>query len=214
MGAVAEVGRARAVRRAGGVWQVLVLLALAAAGVVAGLLVVLALDSRGTPSPPAAAPSGVGPSAVGPSAVDTASPGTGSGGLDSSARAVRRAARVLGDWDRDRAAAYARGDPSALRRLYVPGSGAAARDLRVLGAYAERGLVVRDLATQVLALEVLSVQQHRMRLEVTDRRVGGRAVSRSGRRVAVALPRDAPSTHVLVLRRHDRRWQVVSVSAV
>ena len=76
---------------------------------------------------------------------------------------------MLHAWDADRAAAYARGDPGALRRLYAPGSRAGVRDQRVLQAYAERGLLVRGLRTQVLSLRVLGAGRHRLVVKVTDR---------------------------------------------
>ena len=127
-------------------------------------------------------------------------------------RAVQRAVEVLHAWDAGRTTAYARGDPAALRRLYVPGSRAGARDLRILRAYAERGLVLRGLRTQVLAVEVTTATPRRLVLEVTDRRVGGRAVSARGGRDVVALPRDAPSTRVLAFHRSHGRWRVAAVS--
>ncbi len=179
----------------------LVLLGLALAGMVAGRLMFLVLDDP--------VPGGVSASrptrASAPAAVPT--PG-GAPALD----AARRAATVLHAWDADRAAAYARGDPAALRRLYVPGSRAAARDLHVLRAYAARGLVVRGLRTQVLSLRVLRALDDRLRIEVTDRLVGGRAQTQTKPlKAGAALPWDAPSTRVLVLRGDGGTWRMRSV---
>lgn len=181
---------------------VLVLVALAAAGVLAGRLAVLVLDAR-TPPAPEARPATVAPGTGWPTALSPTPPAP-------SGVAVR-AASVLHAWDDARAAAYARGDPAALRRLYVPGSSAGLRDAKVLRAYAERGLVVRGLRTQVLALQVLASDPGRVKLKVTDRRSGGRAV---GRGLRVLLPHDAPSTRVVVLRSGavgEGKWRVVSV---
>jgi hypothetical protein len=119
---------------------------------------------------------------------------------------------VLHAWDAARAAAYARGDRDALRRLYAPGSRAGRRDVRVLEAYVDRGLVVRGLRTQVLAVRVRAQEDRRVVLQVTDRVVGGRAVVHgrpAGR--GVSLPYDEPSTRVVSLERSAARWRVVSV---
>src|SRR4051794_31885457 len=88
--------------------RALVLLALSAAGVVTGRLAVLVLDD----SAPVTAP----PAARATAPRLSASP---SKDRPPAVRAVRRAAAVLHAWDADRAAAYARGDPAALRGLYA-----------------------------------------------------------------------------------------------
>jgi hypothetical protein len=204
MSVMARVGRFSGPR--GGVSAalraVVVLLLLVLTGVVAGRVVVffLAEGERDRSEVPRGV---VEPSVTG-----------GSSDWDSTARGVRRAARVLHGWDADRAAAYARGDPSTLRRLYLPGSRAGVRDVRVLRVYAERGLVVRGLRTQVLALHVRSASRTRLELEVTDRLVGGRAVERrSSGDAGVSLPSDVPTTRVLVLRRESGEWRMRSVRA-
>ena len=190
--------------------QLGVLLAFAVAGVAIGRLVVLVLHvGEDAGSAPVTAPVG----RPGGTRLEPA--------LDEGARRVpdrdgrrtlARAAEVLHAWDADRAAAYARGDPAALRGLYLPGSRAGTRDVRLLRAYAERGLVVRGLRTQVLALGVTTATPRRMVLRVTDRRVDGRAVLRGDDEDTVALPRDAPSSRVLVLHHRDGRWRMAAVS--
>jgi hypothetical protein len=199
MSAVVEGGQGSGRREV--LCRVLVLLAVAAAGVVTGRVAVLVLDG----APPLAAPSPPPAMAPGPpEAPSQDAPGSG--------RSVRSAAAVLHQWDADRAAAYARGDPGALRRLYTRGSAAGVRDLRVLHAYVERGLVVRGLRTQVLSLRVLTADPGRLRLEVTDRLLGGRAVTASaGRTQGLALPRDAPTTRLLVLQGQAGEWRMTSV---
>lgn len=119
------------------------------------------------------------------------------------------AATVLREWDRARAAAYAAGSISRLRRLYVPGAGAG--DLRLLRSYVRRGLVVDGMRTQVLALEVLEESPREVRARVTDRLVGALARGHSG---SMALPRDAPTTRDLTLRRIGGRWLMAAVSSV
>ena len=203
---VEERGRRASGRVRAGVRRVLVLIALVAAGVMTGRLVALLLDDAA----PAAAPSARPPAAEAP-----ARPSHAGSEPDPEVRgSARRATSVLHGWDADRATAYARGDPSALRRLYVRGSRAGVRDLRVLRAYADRGLVVHGLRTQLLSLRVLTSAPDHLVVEVVDRLVGGRAAPRSGARGAgVLLPADAPSTRRVVLVRRAGEWRVSSVRA-
>ena len=121
-----------------------------------------------------------------------------------------RAVRVLRDWDARRARAYAQGDVAALRRLYLPGSRAGAADVRLLAAYTARGLVVRGLRVQLLEVEARARGRDTLRLRVTERVTGARAVPARG--PGRLLPRDAPSTHLLTMRRHEGRWRVASVA--
>lgn len=123
-----------------------------------------------------------------------------------SARPAPRPAVVLAEWDERRAAAWARGDAAALSDLYAPGSRSGAADVRLLRAYAERGLRVEGLTTQVLALRVLERSPRRLVLVVTDRVVGGSAV---GGAAPVTLPADRASTRRVVLVRQRGRWVVV-----
>ena len=120
------------------------------------------------------------------------------------------AADVLREWDERRAAAYAAGDPAALRPLYTPGSAAGRADRAMLRAYADRGLRVTGLRRQLLAVEVLDAGPGWWRLGVTDRLVGG--VARGGGQ-PVVLPRDRPSSWRVQLRRHAGGWRVGVVRA-
>lgn len=115
---------------------------------------------------------------------------------------------ILRSWDERRAEAWARGDGAALARLYVRGSAAGRRDLAMLRRWSARGLVVEGLRVQLLAVEVWSWTPGRLALEVTDRLAGGTAVGRDTR---VALPVDAATTRVLVLRRVAGEWRVSRV---
>lgn len=119
---------------------------------------------------------------------------------------VARAASVLRDWDRARAAAWARGSTAALRRLYVAGAGAS--DVRLLEAYRQRGLRVAGLRVQVLALDVLHHEPGRWLLRVTDRVSGGTAV---GAGVREPLPRDRATTRTLRLVRPAGVWRMAAV---
>ena len=120
------------------------------------------------------------------------------------------AVRVLRGWDARRASAYAAGSPARLADLYVAGSSAGTADVRVLRGYLGRGLRVRGLRMQLLAVSVVDRLDDRWRLAVTDRVAGGVAVGR-GRRLA--LPRDRADTHVVTLMRGgDHRWRVAAVT--
>jgi len=121
-----------------------------------------------------------------------------------------RAAAVLRSWDAARAEAWAAGDVRRLAALYTPGSRAALRDQEMLRAWLRRGLVVRDLRTQLLEVREVRRADRTWVLRVTDRVAGGTAV---GRTVARPLPRDSATQTVVTLRRVRGRWLVESVSA-
>lgn len=157
--------------------------------------------ARGRPEPRA----GSGPASAGPVAV--VAPQAGRVGV---APAVGSLA-VLRDWDRARSRAWARGDPRALARLYVPGSAAGRRDLAMLRAWSGRGLRVEGMRTQVLAVELRTRTARRLVLVVTDRLTGAVAVSDgAGALARRALPRDGPTTRRLVFRRLAGRWLLSS----
>lgn len=115
---------------------------------------------------------------------------------------------VLADWDARRSAAWAAGDAEALGDLYVDGSRTGRVDVRMLRAYADRGLRVEGLTTQVLALEVLEQSDDGLRLRVTDRVAGGVVLGAASR---PSLPRDRASVRTLTLARVDGAWLMVTV---
>ncbi len=115
---------------------------------------------------------------------------------------------VLAAWDRSRARAWHAGDPAALGRLYVPGSDAGRADRALLAAYAGRGLRVTGLRMQRAAVDVVSAQERRLVLVVTDRMVGANIIGPGGR---VSLPRDRWSRHRVVLRLARGEWRVAGV---
>lgn len=115
---------------------------------------------------------------------------------------------VLRDWDSRRAAAYAAGSVTTLRRLYVPRSTAGRADAALLQSYLDRGLVVSGMRMQVLALAELTSSDKRIRLQVTDRLVGAVARGPAGE---VALPRDSPTTRTVTLRKAGGEWLMASV---
>lgn len=129
------------------------------------------------------------------------------GGTQARAAAPGPAA-ILAAWDEQRSAAWAEGDPAALRELYADGSQAGAADVRLLRRYADRGLRVTGLRTQVLSLEVLDHGDDRLRLRVTDRLVGGQA---RGGGETVNLPADRASTRQVELVRVGEQWLVTEV---
>lgn len=115
---------------------------------------------------------------------------------------------VLADWDARRAGAWAAGDVSALRDLYVDGSRSGRADVRMLASYVDRGLTVEGMRTQVLALEVVDESPVSVEVRVTDRVGGAQAVDGE---TAIPLPDDRPSTRTVVLRRVDGEWRVDEV---
>ncbi|KRB73035.1 hypothetical protein ASE01_19865 [Nocardioides sp. Root190] len=166
--------------------------------VVACLLVTwAALQDRPTP------PSRTTPAAP----VAVVAPGAGDVGT---ARAVSSLV-VLRDWDRARAGAWEHGDVRALRRLYVRGSEAGARDVAMLRRWTERGLRVRGMAMQVVALTLHERTGRRLVLVVTDRLVGAVAIG-DGREVS--LPRDGETTRRLSFRKVGGRWVLAAVQEV
>ena len=94
---------------------------------------------------------------------------------------------------------------TALRRLYTRGSAAGERDVRLLERYLDRGLRVRGMGVQVLAVDVRRSDGDVLGLVVTDRLVGAVA---TGRGLRVRLPEDEPSRHLVTLRRSGSHWRV------
>ncbi len=122
-----------------------------------------------------------------------------------------RALEVLHTWDARRAAAWARQDDRALKALYVPGSSVGRVDERLLRAYADRGLVVRRIRTQVLAVEVLDLRRGTLLLRVRDRVAGG-ALVRDGR--VRPLQPTRPVTRRLQFRLRVGQWRLARSTEV
>ncbi|HEY0904822.1 MAG TPA: hypothetical protein VGE14_13130 [Marmoricola sp.] len=127
--------------------------------------------------------------------------------------ARQHALRVLSSWDRRRADAWADGDLRALRALYAPRAAAGSADVALLRRYLRRGLVVRDLRMQLLAVRVLAARPRVLLLVVTERLAGAHAV-RVGDGTTRRLPGTSAVERRIVLRRVDGRWRVARVSAV
>jgi hypothetical protein len=121
-----------------------------------------------------------------------------------------RALGVLREWDRRRARAWARGDPTALADLYAVRSRTGRRDRAMLAAYRARGLQVRSMDRQVLALHLRTCTRRRISLLLTDRLVDAVAVGRGQR---TGLPAGQPATRRVDLRRDAGRWRVSEVYA-
>ncbi len=116
--------------------------------------------------------------------------------------------RLLREWDRMRAAAYAEGSVTALRRLYTPKSEAGEADIAMLEEYVARDLRVVGLQMQILRVKVLDHRPGEWRLRVTDRLHHAVAVSAEER---VRLPRDQATTRELrLVRADDGRWLVAT----
>lgn len=160
----------------------------------------LLVPGTGSGSPGGAAP--------GPAAGQAS--GTGAPAGDPAGDPVEVAAlSALREWDEARAAAWAAGDVAALARLYAPAAAAGRTDVASLQAYLARGLVVVDLRSQVLEVDVVTRSARSWRLLVTDRLLGGRAVPRSDPEAeGVLLPRDAATAREVVLLRRGGRWVV------
>jgi hypothetical protein len=121
---------------------------------------------------------------------------------------------MLSGWDELRAEAFASGDAAALAALYAPGSVSGRRDVALLRAYADRGLLVRGMRMQLLACEVTFVGPRRVRMEVTDRLQGAVAVRRAARDpTGIRLPADRASRRVVTFVRRADAWVVAEVSA-
>lgn len=120
------------------------------------------------------------------------------------------AVEVLHEWDERRAAAWATGDPTALRRLYVAGSRSGRADVALLTEYVARDIAVRGLRMQLLAVSVTHRSSDRLVLVVTDRVAAVRA-RHAGR--LLHLPRDRPTTHRVSLVAAPDGWRVEEVRA-
>lgn len=118
---------------------------------------------------------------------------------------------VLRRWDLRRSAAYAHGDRSALRVLYLPGSRTGTRDLAMLAVYRRRGLRVRGMDRQYLQFRVLRQTRSRLVLVVTDRLSRGTV---RGPGVRLRLPADRPGSCRVVLVRSGGRWVVSEARVV
>lgn len=151
------------------------------------------------------------------SAAPPAGPERGPDGPAGAARATAEPAvvarEVLRDWDDARAGAWRAADAGALARLYVPGSVAGTRDVRLLRRWTARSLRVTRLQPQVLAVAVARASSRRLVLRVTDRLL--LEATWQGR--TVGLPRDALSTRRIVLVRSaatTAAWQVAAVTGL
>ncbi|SFC53380.1 hypothetical protein SAMN04487968_107205 [Nocardioides terrae] len=126
-------------------------------------------------------------------------------------RQEARAAGVLGEWDRRRAAAWAAGDAASLRALYVPGASAGEADVAMLEDWSARGLAVDALTTQLLAVRIVAHGPARWVLRVRDRVTGAVA---AGAGLTEPLPAGATVEQRVVVRRVGTAWRVASVRPV
>lgn len=126
------------------------------------------------------------------------------------AAACRRWRPVLDRLDARRAVAYRAGRPGLLRRVYAPRSKVLAHDRRLLRDWMRRVASVSGVRLRVLDVSRLPSSGRSVRLRVVDRLSPATARLRDGRRVA--LPRDQPTEHVIVLRPTSTGWRIASSS--
>lgn len=93
---------------------------------------------------------------------DDAAPAAGTPGAPDGAAVVRA-------WDAARSSAYARGDATALRALYVDGSALGEQDVAVLAAYDERGLRLHGVGFELVDARVAETSTDRVVVVVTER---------------------------------------------
>ena len=128
--------------------------------------------------------------------------------------APRPAPRPRPDWvevvaalERRRAAAMRAGDVAGLRRVYLPGSPAVRRDVRLLRDLAARGLRVRGLHPSVAEVTVLRAGAQRAVVRVTDTLSAVRVVDANGRVVQRRPPRSAATVRLILVGR-DGQWVI------
>ncbi len=127
--------------------------------------------------------------------------------VDRDPQAVR-VSRILGRWLDERASAYASTDVRAARSLYTRASRAGIADAAMLRAYADRGLVVRRLTTQILSVELLDREGRLLRLGVEARFAGGMVRAGQARQ---PLPSGGVTRRVVTMVHVDGRWLVRGV---
>lgn len=115
--------------------------------------------------------------------------------------------RRLDGLDRVRAGAYARGDPVALRRVYVAHSRALAADTATLRRYLAEGLRVRGMRLDVSGLTVVRHSPRTAVLAVTDRFAGYDVVDAGGSVVRHG-PGRGPVRWRITLRNVGGRWLI------
>jgi hypothetical protein len=139
--------------------------------------------------------------------VAAAAAGASSGATSSDARWRG----VLGRLDAIRARAWRAGDPSALDRVYVAGSGALRADKRMIDAFGSRGWRPDEVRLELLAVSVVDRRPGEVTLAAVDRLRPVRVHTDVG---GVAnLPADEPTAHRIVLRRVEGRWLIADVIA-
>lgn len=123
---------------------------------------------------------------------------------------LRRALRVLTEWDQRRAAAWRASDAAALRLLYKPGSRLAATDLALLRRWQRAGWRVERLDTQLLRVRLVAATRTRLVLRIRDRLAGG-VLRRGAEQRPLSASRAATRTVTLVVL--DGGWRVSRTSA-
>lgn len=134
------------------------------------------------------------------------------GPVDRSAAPTPRAWRaVLASIDARRRLAWHRGDPSALRSVFAPGSHALAADTQALMRYVRRGLHVDGVSTSYRVVQIERVTAGSATVVVVDRL--GQAVARDSKGRSARLPYDRPSRQRITLQRVGGTWLIASVTS-
>lgn len=134
--------------------------------------------------------------------------GATAAGTPATPTARGRALEVLRGWDSRRADAYARGDAAALRRLYVPGSLLAERDVAVLRRYRARGLHVTGLRQQVVSVEVRAAGSRVVSMTVVERLAGHAQADATAAGTSWGLPASGFERRVLRFERAGGGWRL------
>lgn len=116
---------------------------------------------------------------------------------------------VLADLDRLRARAWQTGRPVLLRRVYTASSPELVRDQAMLREYVDRGLTVGGVRLAFGEVRVARGGPGVVHLRVVDQLRPVTAWDSAGNRFA--LPRDRPTRHTILLRHGSSGWRVADV---
>lgn len=133
-------------------------------------------------------------------------------------RSVGEPAPAPTDWrlvllrlDHARGAAFAAGDPSALARVYVPGSAALMADRQAMATLAEGRRSVSGLRHDLKSLRVGNEGPLRVELHVTEALAAHSLTDQTG--AVIQRPTGPVVARVVVLRRTSGGWRVEQISA-
>jgi hypothetical protein len=120
--------------------------------------------------------------------------------------------RVLRELDQRREQAWRLGNARRLGAVYLPHTATLSRDRAMLDAYASRGFRVADARLSFLRVRLIDREAGKVVLRTVDELSPATAKHDDGR--SLALPRDLPSQHVIVLERRGHEWRIGSVGGL